>query len=206
MVYHDEFSSRLSVASIMRLRVNAEEALSNDIKSERGKRKPVHLQGRRLPASSTEKPCTSGDHLSGLCSSDSYSTTGVALRTDLSSSPTEKKYSAVRRTQRLPYVLKGGVFLCAHTCFCVLKMSQHHKTTFIPEGERCVHTSSNQQNSHITSESQCHCTGKGNYDRESIIRLVPPRVPPDDEAALYALTGPNGATKNKGPDSHSCLR
>ncbi|KAG0595205.1 hypothetical protein M758_UG149000 [Ceratodon purpureus] len=157
VVYHDEFSSRLSVASLMRLRVEAEMALSDNI------------------------------------TSDNHNTVSIALQAESTSSLGRKEYSKLRKVQRLPYVLKGGLFLCAHTCFCVFKMPQHHNATALTsEVERRVHSLSNQQNNHTTSKSQWHCLG--NYERESMARVVPPQVPP----ALYSLTGSNEVTENKG--------
>ena len=185
MVYHDEFSSRLSVASIMRLRANAEIALSEDTKSERVKRRQ-DLQGQSLPGSSSD-------------ALESHSTIDIARSSGSPSSPERKKYSELRKTQRLPYMIKGGVFLCAHTCFCVFKMSQHHKSTAISsEVERCVHTLSSQQSGRITSsKSQWQYMGNGNSEREFTTRLVAP--------ALLVLTGSNGVTESKGSDSHSLL-
>jgi hypothetical protein len=184
VVYHDEFSSRLSVASLMRLRADAERALSNSINP------PVGLQGQRLPVSSIDKPCSSCNPLSGPYSSDNHSTVDIALRTQSSSSPGRKEYSDLKKIERLQYILKGGAFLCAHTCFCVFKMSQHHKATALT-------SEVDDRIRRITSKSQWQCLGSGHYERESMTRLVPP--------ALHALTGSNEVTESKGLDSLSRL-
>jgi len=185
VVCHDEFASRLSVASIMRLKAKAPQALSEDTKSERSKRIYMDLKGERSSTSSGEKSSMS-NRFSRMFLSNSHSTVD-RTRSPLTSRI--KKWSELKKIQRLPYMFKGGVFPCAHTCFCMFKMSQHHQATDISsEVERYVKSMTrlrdeDQQTTDINWEAERYS--------ESMTRLDPP-VP-------FTHTGSNGVT---GVNSH----
>lgn len=151
MVYNDEFSSRLSVASIMRLRADALMALGADTK------KPE----------STAQPCPGGQepvvvYIGDSGSSSSHhSSQSTAGASGTSHEPCEglplatQKKPDRRKRRRFPDMFKGGLFLCAHTCFCVLKMSRHHKATSISsEIDRAVRSLTKQQNQDICINSE----------------------------------------------------
>lgn len=153
VVNHDEFSSRLSVTSLKRLRTNALRALSDPpSKSEVNK----HGKAKNSSLSSANIPSSSCCPFFEIFSSESHD---------------GNEYSKLSKTQRLLYMIKGIVFLCVYTRICLFKMSEHHKA--IPtsnEIERYKKCLSKQRNSRIRVpefESEIH-------GRELMTRLVPP--------------------------------
>ncbi|OAE30425.1 hypothetical protein AXG93_3483s1170 [Marchantia polymorpha subsp. ruderalis] len=93
IIYNDEFSSRLSVAAIMRLRAAALQALATDANTDSAL---VTKLTKRLFTSSSSKDTQSG-----------------------------KSEHSQRRRRRVAHALKGGAFLCAHACRCVVQMPRH---------------------------------------------------------------------------------
>jgi hypothetical protein len=181
VVCHDEFASRLSVASIMRLRARALQALSDDTKRERAQRAYTDLEGELSLTSSTDNSSTASGRFLGMFSFDSHSTVDRTL-SPLTSRM--KKWSELRKIQRLPYMFKGGVFLCAHTCFCMFRMSQHHKATVISsEVKRYVKLMTRLRNDR---QKTTDMNWKVERYMESMTRLDPP-IP-------LALTSSNRVT------------
>lgn len=151
MVYNDEFSSRLSVASIMRLRADALMALGADTKKPEstaqqcsGGQEPVVVYIGDSGSSSSHH---SSQSTAGASRTSHESCEGLPLST--------QKQPDRRKRRRFPDMFKGGLFLCAHTCFCVLKMSRHHKATSISsEIDRAVRSLTKQQNQDIYINSE----------------------------------------------------
>jgi len=165
----------------MRLRARALQALSDDTKRERAQRAYTHLEGERSITSCTDNSSSASGRFSSMFSFDSHSTSDRTL-SPLTSGM--KKWSELRKIQRLPYMFKGGVFLCAHTCFCMFRMSQHHKATVISsEVERYVKLMTGLRNGR---QKATDMNWKVERYVESMTRLDPP-IP-------LALTGSKRVT------------
>ncbi|XP_042491710.1 uncharacterized protein LOC122071424 isoform X7 [Macadamia integrifolia] len=108
ILYNDEFSSRLSVCSILRLRAAAITALSQD--SEADSAMVCKLARQVLYLSNYH-----GSETEPKVLSPSFHPATL----------TEENNSMYRR--HLKYTIKGGVFLCTEAIFCMLKMPDYHK-------------------------------------------------------------------------------
>lgn len=170
----------------MRLRARALQALSEDTELERGN-VYTGLEGESSSISSTDK---SSSRFSSMCSSDSHRTLVTGFRTRSPLTLKMKKWSELRKTQRLPYMWKGGVFLCAHTWFCLCKMSQHHKATVISsEVERYIKS--------MTSSHEYRKATDNHSEIEMTTRLDPP-VP----ISLNRVNGDVGSSLTVAEDGH----
>lgn len=104
IVYNDEFSSRLSVSSIRRLRVAAVKALALKSSTDPG---TITSLARRLLGS---QPPTDAPFNNGL-----EFTKEVAF----ASGPSKHK------GKRFAFRLRGGMYLCSHACRCMFCMSNY---------------------------------------------------------------------------------
>lgn len=197
VVYNDEFSARLSVASIMRLRADALKALAKGTNRDLATVRKVtgHLSGGsehshnnfENPGSS---PSRSSKNLSN-CYSSANQSSGEGLSESRSGRPlARQKRPERRKRRRVPYMLKGGAFLCAHTCFCMFKMSRHHKAgATSTEIEHTALALSVKSNGDGSAESWPRCQGMcrdeehevgvidHKFGKDARVTLVPP-VPP----------------------------
>ncbi|KAJ7527077.1 hypothetical protein O6H91_16G035500 [Diphasiastrum complanatum] len=110
VVYNDEFSSRLSVASITRLRASALQALATDA----GRCSTMVTQIARQFTCSQKNKKTVGDDL------DIEEVPNVRL-------PSQKITSTKHR--RLEYMLKGGLCLCYYTCHSAMHTSKYSSSS-----------------------------------------------------------------------------
>lgn len=155
------------MASITRLRTNALGALLEATKP--GVEKSAG--GQRLFVSNVNMSSESCSCLSHSCSLGSSNNGERAPRAGLPSPHQDSDYSALTCTQRLPFMVKGGAFLCAHSCLCALKMSQHHRTVplsgEVERYEKSLSTQRNSPNNSLSSEDDSH-------KERLLTRLIPP--------------------------------
>ncbi|XP_043724432.1 uncharacterized protein LOC122671340 isoform X2 [Telopea speciosissima] len=109
ILYNDEFSSRLSVCSILRLRAAAITALSQDSAADSAM--ICNLARRVL-------------YPNNYCGSEAEP--NVLSPSFRPGTLTIEENNHMYRRRHLKYTIKGGVFLCIHTIFCMLKMPDYH--------------------------------------------------------------------------------
>ena len=109
IVYNDEFSSRLSVSSIKRLRIAAVKALAMKT-SDVGMMTKL---ARQLLDTSQE---------------NGSSTISGSENVEFTKEVVVSKRSNKCRTRRFKFKLKGGIYLCSHACRCVIYMSNYSST------------------------------------------------------------------------------
>lgn len=111
IIYNDEFSSRLSVTSILRLRAAALAALAADSSTDSAMTSKL---ARRL--------LHANKYLWGTnCKEDS-------VQTSQSGSMVPRDKNRRHKRRRFKYKIKGGIFLCIHATSCMAKMSNHSST------------------------------------------------------------------------------
>lgn len=111
IIYNDEFSSRLSVTSILRLRAAALAALAADSSTDSAM---ISKLARRL--------LHANKYLWGTnCKEDS-------VQTSQSGSMVPRDRNQRHKQRCIKYKIKGGIFLCIHATTCMAKMSNHSST------------------------------------------------------------------------------
>ncbi|KAH7441342.1 hypothetical protein KP509_03G034200 [Ceratopteris richardii] len=103
IVYNDEFSSRLSIASIKRLRVAAIKALALESGSDFGAIKRLTQQLLGAPSAARLFDRNNG----------------------FSKEITVAKPLIRHKWKRFRFQLKGGIYLCSHACRCMIYMSRY---------------------------------------------------------------------------------
>eukprot|EP01018_Ginkgo_biloba_P033959 Gb_37749 [translate_table: standard] len=123
IIYNDEFSARLSVTSILRLREAALSALAADSSTDSAM---ISKFARRL--------LHANKYLRGKNSEV------VSVQTSRSGfmNPREKNHR--RRRRHFEYKIKGGIFLCAHASSCMAKMSHLSSTRPMRNGNLEIHS------------------------------------------------------------------
>ncbi|KAF8402224.1 hypothetical protein HHK36_013176 [Tetracentron sinense] len=116
IIYNDEFSARLSVSSILRLRAAAIMALSQDHAADsamicRLARRFLHVS--KYLGTGVKKNAPASSLHSGTVS-------------------TEDRNNHICRA-KYKYDIKGGSFLCAHVISCLLKMPNHHRCRLVKD-------------------------------------------------------------------------
>ncbi|MQM09734.1 hypothetical protein Taro_042615 [Colocasia esculenta] len=109
IVYNDEFSARLSVNSIIRLRAAAMTALSDNSSADSAM---IYKIVRRILH--VNKPQESNED-----------TSAPALSCQSANIVVENGNQRCRRKQ-VKYTVKGGIFLCSHAVSCMLNMTSHY--------------------------------------------------------------------------------
>lgn len=110
IVYNDEFSSRLSVSSIKRLRFAAVKALAARASSHVG---IMTNLARQLLDTDQENGSLTIDGLNNV----EFTKESVVF-----------KGPRKCRTRRFRFRLKGGIYLCSHACRCMIYMSSYSST------------------------------------------------------------------------------
>lgn len=108
VVYNDEFSARLSVNSIIRLRAAAMTALSENSSADSAM---IHKVVRRILHSN--RPQGNGDN-------DNVSSSSHQPARTVHENSNQRS-----RRKRIKFNVKGGVFLCSHALTCLLYMPSH---------------------------------------------------------------------------------
>ncbi|XP_058093980.1 uncharacterized protein LOC131240008 isoform X4 [Magnolia sinica] len=118
IVYNDEFSSRLSVSSILRLRAAAIAALSQD--SSTNSAMVCNFARRILNLNKYE-----GSEENGRTPNPSFHVGGA----------TADDCNHMYRRRHYKYAVKGGVFLCAHAVSCIMNMPNHRTSSLVTDKE-----------------------------------------------------------------------
>jgi hypothetical protein len=134
VVYNDEFSSRLSVASMVRLRTNALNALASDSSSRNSSSRQHSKVMRNQVEDSSNSSSSSRSGIQEEEDAMRRSSHGSTVSDSQDSTESGRLQfshgeNRINRKTRFMNRLKGGAFLCAHTCCCMLQMSHHHKVT-----------------------------------------------------------------------------
>lgn len=119
IIYNDEFSSRLSVTSMLRLRAAALAALAADSSTDSAM---ISKLARRL--------LHANKYLWGTnCKEDSLQTSqSASMQTSQSGSMVPRDENRRHKQRHFKYKIKGGIFLCIHATSCIAKMSNHSST------------------------------------------------------------------------------
>ncbi|KAK1319527.1 Disease resistance protein [Acorus calamus] len=115
IIYNDEFSARLSISSILRLRAAAIKALSDESSTDSAL---ISKLARRILQVNRHQVSSGADH------------TNPSLPFQPGVGSLEDGGHMYRR-QHFNYTVKGGAFLCAHAVSCMLNMPAHHSCSHL---------------------------------------------------------------------------
>ncbi|XP_057851493.2 uncharacterized protein LOC131061694 isoform X1 [Cryptomeria japonica] len=118
IIYNDEFSSRLSITSILRLRAAALAALAADSSTDSA-----------IISKLTRRLLRANKYLQGKNNEE------VSVQISQSSSVIQKNKNQKRR--RIKHTIKGGVFLCNHATSCITNMTKLSSTRPVRNPVKC---------------------------------------------------------------------
>uniref|UniRef100_A0A0D6QZ81 Uncharacterized protein n=1 Tax=Araucaria cunninghamii TaxID=56994 RepID=A0A0D6QZ81_ARACU len=120
IIYNDEFSARLSVSSVLRLRAAALAALAADSSADSAM---ISKLARRLLRANKNLQGETGEE--------------VSVQTSQSGSTASRDKNRKRRQKHIKYTIKGGIFLCNHATSCITNMSKLSSTHPVRNPVKC---------------------------------------------------------------------